>query len=141
MRTLLKVRWVLLLTRNLSCEPLFPGVLQPAQSSHGRTEEKRQEEQRQENQSHPVSNRLLNVSVGTEPGLDCLREWEEASLLQLGFFYPEASPNTVHPTSDIFDIMPLFAWSTLIPGCSVPSVKWNKKLRTERVEARLSTRS
>lgn len=44
----------------------------------------------------------------------------------LGSFTPRPPPNTVHPPSDSFDIMPLFAWSTLTPGCSVPSVKRNR---------------
>lgn len=125
------------LTRDLTGKPLFPGVLQPAQSSHGWTEEKRQEEQKQENQSHPMSNRLLNVTVGTRPGLCCLREWPKRKkkglvAAPLGSFTPRPPPNTVHPPSDSFDIMPLFAWSTLTPGCSVPSVKWNRSCGRSR---------
>lgn len=47
-------------------------------------------------------------------------------------FTPRPPPNTVHPPSDSFDIMPLFAWSTLTPGCSVPSVKWNRSCGRSR---------
>lgn len=54
----------------LTTSVFLPGVLQPAQSSHGRTEEERQEEQKQENQSHPVSNRLLNEAAARPPRTD-----------------------------------------------------------------------
>lgn len=63
----IQVTVVLFVTRDLNNEHLVPGVLQPAQSSHGRTEEKRQEEQKQENQSHPMSNRLLNETAARVP--------------------------------------------------------------------------
>lgn len=66
--------WLWFLTREL----LFSGILQPPQSSHGRTQEERQEKQKQENQSHPMSNRLFNMTVGTETGLYCGREWERS---------------------------------------------------------------
>lgn len=64
---LVQVTVVLLVTRDVNDERLLPGVLQPAQSSHGRTEEERQEEQKQENQSHPVSNRLLIETAARLP--------------------------------------------------------------------------
>lgn len=60
----------------LTRELLFSGILQPPQSSHGWTQEERQEKQKQENQSHPMSKRLFNMTVGTKTGLYCLREWE-----------------------------------------------------------------
>lgn len=45
----------------------------------------------------------------------------------------EAPPITVHPTSDSFDITPSLAWSTLIPGCSVPSATWNRRRGRQQV--------
>lgn len=62
-----QVTVVLSLIMDPNGDCLLPGLLQPAQSSHGRTEEEGQEEQKQENQGHPVSDRLLKETAARLP--------------------------------------------------------------------------